>query len=152
MGVDALHTLMNCGRSSAAITALRAGQSISFGDFRAAAAAWREAFTAQPGQHFALYFEDAVDFAAALLGLWHAGKTAWLPGDTRPLTLERLRLQVDGFVGDMPEGLRAAAHLQDAPWLPLNLDLRVQRRAHRHQQAFATAFFRSRRAGTGLWR
>ena len=53
-------------------------------DFVAQAAAWRQAFAGQPGKRWALYLDSTIDFAAALLGAWHAGKHVVLPGDTRP--------------------------------------------------------------------
>lgn len=65
---------------------------------------WRRAFAAQPGPDWVLYFDDAVRFAAALFGAWHAGKRVFLCGDNLPQTLNRLQAQVDGFAGDMPDG------------------------------------------------
>lgn len=64
---------------------------------------WRAAFAAAPGQAWALYFEDAARFAAALYGAWHAGKTVVLPGDALPGTQTRLRERVQGFAGDWAE-------------------------------------------------
>jgi acyl-CoA synthetase (AMP-forming)/AMP-acid ligase II len=62
-------------------------------------AGWRRAFAAQPGPDWVLYFDDAVRFAAALFGAWHAGKRVFLCGDNLPQTLTRLQAQVDGFAG-----------------------------------------------------
>jgi len=65
-------------------------------------AAWRAAFMAQPGEDWALHFDNTIAFAAALFGAWHAGKRVFLCGDVLPDTVARLRGQVDGFAGDVP--------------------------------------------------
>jgi acyl-coenzyme A synthetase/AMP-(fatty) acid ligase len=70
--------------------------------FRAQVAAWRAAFFAHAGARYALYFDDAVTFAAALFGAWHAGKTVLLCADVLPQTLARLDAEVDGWAGDVP--------------------------------------------------
>ena len=70
--------------------------------FRAQVAAWRAAFSAHAGARYALYFDDAVPFAAALFGAWHAGKTVLLCADVLPQTLVRLAAEVDGWAGDVP--------------------------------------------------
>lgn len=64
---------------------------------------WRAAFRARAGEVWALHFDDAARFAAALYGAWHAGKTVMLPGDALSGTRMRLRTHVDGFVGDWAE-------------------------------------------------
>lgn len=69
---------------------------------------WQAAFAEHPGQRFALYFQDSLSFAAALFGLWHAGKQAWLPGDLTPASRQALRARVDAFAGD-------GAHLEELP-------------------------------------
>lgn len=69
--------------------------------------AWRKAFAAQPGLRWALYADDAVEFAATLFGAWHAGKAVVLPCDRQPGTLHALRADIDGFAGDFPEALSA---------------------------------------------
>ncbi len=71
---------------------------------------WRVAFAAEPGTDWALYFDDALAFAAALFGAWAAGKRVFLPADNLPATLESLRTHVAGYAGDI-----------DAAWQPLTL-------------------------------
>jgi acyl-coenzyme A synthetase/AMP-(fatty) acid ligase len=63
---------------------------------------WQAALAALPGRHFALYIEDSLEFAAALLGAWQAGKTVWLTADALPATCAALRARVDGFLGEFP--------------------------------------------------
>src|SRR5262249_17373822 len=52
------------------------------------------------GQSFALYLNDSVEFASALLGSWAAGKTIYLPGDALSGTCANLRQFVNGFLGE----------------------------------------------------
>lgn len=89
--------------------------------FVASVAAWRQAFAAAPGRRWALYMEGTADFAAALLGAWHAGKHVVLPGDTRAETLAALRGHADGWAGELPEGLMPAAGVPPHDWPTLNL-------------------------------
>ena len=72
---------------------------------------WQAAFAARPGTRWAIHIEDPFDFAAALYGAWHGGKTPYLPGDAQPATIERLARLVDGMAGDLP----GAIEPYDAP-------------------------------------
>lgn len=80
-----------------------AGASLDHVVFRAQVARWRQAFDAEPGTRWALYFDDAVAFAAAMFGAWHAGKTVVLCADALPQTVAALRAEVDGLAGDFAE-------------------------------------------------
>ncbi|MEG2048042.1 MAG: acyl-CoA synthetase, partial [Comamonas sp.] len=71
--------------------------------------AWCAALQQVPGQDVALYLDDPLDFAAALWGAWHAGKTPVLLSDTQPQTLAQLLPQVAACVGQLP-GAIAPAH------------------------------------------
>lgn len=84
--------------------ALRNNMALDHAEFRVAAAGWKQAFAAQPGTRWALYFDDTAAFISALYGAWHAGKTVVLCADTLPVTLAQLSDQVDGLAGDLPEG------------------------------------------------
>lgn len=70
--------------------------------FRQQVLRWQQAFARAPGTDWALYVDDSLTFAAALLGAWHAGKRVFLGGDDLPGTLEGLRPRVAGFAGDLP--------------------------------------------------
>jgi acyl-CoA synthetase (AMP-forming)/AMP-acid ligase II/3-hydroxymyristoyl/3-hydroxydecanoyl-(acyl carrier protein) dehydratase len=70
--------------------------------FRTQVLRWQQAFARAPGTDWALYFDDTLTFAAALLGAWHAGKRVFLGGDNLPATLEGLSPRVAGFAGDVP--------------------------------------------------
>lgn len=101
-GFEDLHLLLAGVRPAVQAVARRGAAAIDFDQFRHMVAGWRAAFAAVPGERFALYFEDTVEFAAALFGVWHAGKCAVLPGDALPATLDRLTRYVDGFAGVLP--------------------------------------------------
>lgn len=70
--------------------------------------AWRERLDGS-GAAFALYHTDAVEFAAALFGGWHAGKKIYLPGDNLPGTCAGLQSKVDGYLGEF-----------ESAWNPVN--------------------------------
>lgn len=78
------------------------GTTLTHPQFRQQVLGWQQAFARAPGQDWALYFDDTLAFAAALLGAWHAGKRVFLGGDNLPATLDALRPQVQGFAGDLP--------------------------------------------------
>ena len=67
------------------------GEVIDHAGFRQRVLAWRAAFAAAEGRDWALYFDDAVAFAAALFGAWHAGKRVFLAADNLPATLQALQ-------------------------------------------------------------
>ncbi|HWZ48508.1 MAG TPA: AMP-binding protein [Herbaspirillum sp.] len=90
--------------------AYRDGQAVSNRSFRARTAAWQRLLTAAPGQKFALFLEDSLDFSSALYGAWLAGKTIYLPGDALSASCAALSTTVDGFLGNF-----------DQVWSPLML-------------------------------
>lgn len=69
---------------------------------------WCAALQQVPGQDVALYLDDPLDFAAALWGAWHAGKTPVLLGDAQPQTLAQLLPQVSACVGQLPGAIGPA--------------------------------------------
>lgn len=94
------------GGMDARPVALRDGRVIDRACFLRDAGAWRAAFAGRAGSRFALFFDDAYEFACALFGAWDAGKEVYLPGDSQPATLERLIPQMDGCAGDLPGALQ----------------------------------------------
>ena len=77
--------------------------------------AWRDRFSSLPAGDIALHFEDAAEFAGALFGAWHAGRTPWLAPDALPATRGQLAGRVVAFAGDGGGDLRCApAHDADA--------------------------------------
>ncbi|MCF3496086.1 MULTISPECIES: AMP-binding protein [Stenotrophomonas maltophilia group] len=90
------------------------GDMVDHACFRQRVLGWRAAFAAAEGRDWALYFDDAVAFAAALFGAWHAGKRVFLAADNLPATLQALQPQVSGFAGDVPADYRPLAALDAA--------------------------------------
>ena len=84
------------------IVAWRGNEAVDDTAFRARVAGWTTAFAARDGHAVALYEPDGVEFAAALLGAWQAGKVAWLPGDNLPATGRQLAEHVQTFAGTWP--------------------------------------------------
>jgi acyl-coenzyme A synthetase/AMP-(fatty) acid ligase/3-hydroxymyristoyl/3-hydroxydecanoyl-(acyl carrier protein) dehydratase len=98
-----LHLAVALGaRPATDVVGWRGSEPVACGAFVARIQAWRAALAAQPGRQFALYFEDSLEFAAALLGAWQAGKTAWLSADALPASCAALGAHVDGFLGEFP--------------------------------------------------
>ncbi len=93
----AMHEFLPLGAVAAADAAAatrpvgrRGGDDIDRTEFIGRVDAWQAAFAAEPGRCWALLIDDAIEFAAALYGAWHAGKQVFLPADAQPGTLERL--------------------------------------------------------------
>jgi acyl-CoA synthetase (AMP-forming)/AMP-acid ligase II/3-hydroxymyristoyl/3-hydroxydecanoyl-(acyl carrier protein) dehydratase len=124
---DAIETLAAAiaARPAAALVGWRADSMVNSpvtnAAFLARAGAWHALLRAQTGRNFALYLDDSIEFGAALLGAWHAGKTIWLGADTLDATCAALRGAVDGFLGQYPAALAPlvpAAVPACAPGLP----------------------------------
>src|SRR5258705_12265589 len=93
-------SLLSRARSSCHRIAWRRGKPVSGAEFVTRARAWRSLLKHTPGRAFALYHDDAVEFAAALFGSWHGGKTIFLPGDNLAGTCASLYPSVDGYLGE----------------------------------------------------
>ena len=113
-------------RSLDEIVGWRAGVAVRYGDLLARAKLWQALLHNTPGTKFALYLEDSLEFAAALFGAWHAGKTIYLPSDTLPATCASLRAVVDSFLGEFPLDCMplspVTAEDDDLGFSPLSLD------------------------------
>lgn len=94
--------LPGASRPPGMIVGLRGIAPIRYDEFAARVQCWRALLRRTPGQNFALYISDSIEFAAALFGAWHAGKTAYLPSDTLPATCESLSRVVHGYLGEFP--------------------------------------------------
>lgn len=97
-------------------------------EFKRAVQLWQAAMLATASQLIALYFQDSTDFACALFGAWHAGKTVVLPGDLQPATLDRLRAQGCSLASDVAQAAlpavepnRSADAAPTSDWAPLDL-------------------------------
>lgn len=99
-----------------------AGHAATSHDFVRRVRAWQATFLAAPGRCHALHHEDGFEFAAALLGAWHADKIVYLPADTLDASLQALAAHVDGFAGSFANGLQPdqASPAPAAEWSDLD--------------------------------
>jgi len=98
------------------------GRTISHADWVRSVQSWCAAFRKVSGPDVGLYFDDALQFAAALWGAWHAGKTPVLASDVQPHTLAHLLPQVQACAGQLPGALQPDEVSADAaPLQPLSL-------------------------------
>lgn len=99
--VDMLN-LLQAPHSMHGVVGWRNGLPLTRTEFLAQTHKWRTLLFRHPGMRFALYFDDSIEFAAALFGAWHAGKTVYLPSDALPATCTALRTAVDAYLGEFP--------------------------------------------------
>jgi len=96
------------------------GRYLSHADLLQRIDCWQVAFAARPESHCAIYLNDPFEFSAALLAAWHAGKTAVLPGDDLPGTLQVMAEAGYLLAGDLPHALQPAAGAQPGKRRPLD--------------------------------
>ena len=113
-----LLSMLNASRPADQVIAWRSGAAVSWGAFLARVAVWSDLLGATPGNAFALFHHDAIEFAATLFGAWLARKKVILPGDNLPGTCAGLRANVAGFLGEFT----AEWQPKEAP--PGNLDVK----------------------------
>lgn len=89
-------------RAPDAVVGYRAGQVVRQEAFVQRAGAWRALAARSAGCNVALYLDDSVEFGAALIGAWQAGKTVWLCADTLEASCVALAGSVDAFLGEFP--------------------------------------------------
>ncbi len=101
--------LLSTARPHADTLAWRDGTPLLYAGFVARVEAWCRLLQRTPGRDFALYFNDSLEFAAALFGAWQSGKTIYLPSDALPATCAGLQQVVDGYLGEFA-----------AEWMPVS--------------------------------
>jgi acyl-coenzyme A synthetase/AMP-(fatty) acid ligase/3-hydroxymyristoyl/3-hydroxydecanoyl-(acyl carrier protein) dehydratase len=99
----------------------RGAQVVRRAQFVAQVHAWCATWRRVPGPVVAIYFDDALECAAALYGAWHAGKTVVLPGDTQSASLEHLLAGVDACAGQLPGALQPFPEAAAQDLAPLSL-------------------------------
>jgi acyl-CoA synthetase (AMP-forming)/AMP-acid ligase II len=105
-------------RSPDALAGWRAGEAVTHAALLARVRAWVALGRRTGPAPVALYHEDSLEFAAALVGAWLAGKTVWLPADVLPATCAALAGNVDAFWGGFPATCapRSPSDAVDADW------------------------------------
>ncbi|WP_322399994.1 AMP-binding protein [Massilia luteola] len=89
-------------RSPDALAGRRAGEPVRHAALLARIRSWAALGRRAGTGPVALHHEDSLEFAAALVGAWLAGKTVWLAADVLPATCAALAGRVDAFWGDFP--------------------------------------------------
>jgi acyl-CoA synthetase (AMP-forming)/AMP-acid ligase II/3-hydroxymyristoyl/3-hydroxydecanoyl-(acyl carrier protein) dehydratase len=100
------------GRAPGALAGRRKGAEVRHAELAGRAGAWAALGRRLAGSQLALYHDDSIEFAAALLGAWLSGKTVWLVADTLPASCAALAGQVDAFWGQFPA---SCAPMEPAP-------------------------------------
>ncbi|PWF41549.1 ApeI family dehydratase [Massilia glaciei] len=107
-------------RAPAALVGRRAGGEVRMVQFCARVGAWRALAERCGAADIALFHDDSVEFAAALLGCWQAGRTVWLGADTLPASCAALGASVQAFFGQFPPAQAprspAATDVCERPW------------------------------------
>lgn len=99
-----------------AVVGWRDGVPVSNESWLARMRAWAALAHRCAGSRIALFHDDSLEFAAALVGAWSRGKTVWLPGDTLPASCTALGCHVDGFFGQFPPSLGPLSPAADDLW------------------------------------
>jgi len=99
-----MHVLSTPGEPHA-VVALRGNTVVTRQAFACRVAAWQRVAEQQAAEIVGVFVEDACEFAAALFGLWYAGKTALLAGDRLPATMMQLQERVGALAGDFDDGV-----------------------------------------------
>jgi acyl-coenzyme A synthetase/AMP-(fatty) acid ligase len=81
---------------------------------------WVNVLAKHSGTRWVVYHNDAYEFLSILLALWQLDRIACIPGDNRSGTMQRLKTQVQGFVGqcDLPGAITDAEpdHSSNIRW------------------------------------
>lgn len=89
-------------RHTESIVAFQGEQTDTTHDFLLRVQLWIDSLRQCKGNRWAVYHTDAFEFLAIVFALWQLDRTACIPGDNRPGTIDRLSARVDGFIGDFP--------------------------------------------------
>ncbi|RLA16676.1 MAG: AMP-binding protein [Gammaproteobacteria bacterium] len=98
----AIEKLLAADRSIDMPVAVNACAVLDWQNWLGRVAGWRQLLP-RSEQRWALYHDDAGEFAAILYALWSLGKVAYLPGNQHPALVAKLADQVDAFIGDFDE-------------------------------------------------
>lgn len=90
-------------RDPLALAGWRGAEAVRHGDLLARVRAWTALGRRTEATQVALFHEDSLEFAAALLGAWLSGKTVWMVADTLPANCAALATEVGAFWGSFPE-------------------------------------------------
>jgi len=103
-------------RSPVTVAGWRAGEACAHGALLARIRAWAALGRRTDALQVALYHDDSLEFAAALLGAWLSGKTVWLGADVLPATCAALAAKAGAFWGQFPAGCAPRMPDADDDW------------------------------------
>ncbi len=95
-----LTQLLHTPASDAQTVAVANGMAVSWLQLRQRVGQWQQQLAGCPATTVAVWLQDSLEFAAALLALWHSGKVALLCGDRLPATVELAGQQAGALLGD----------------------------------------------------
>lgn len=95
--------------------AIQDGLLISKTQFRLKVLNWTSSLSLSPGQKWAVYHNDAVEFLAIVFALWQFRCTACVPGDACQTTVDRLASNVSGFLGEFNNATLLSTHSVSVP-------------------------------------
>lgn len=104
-----LHQKLARGSASgkwSVVVGWRGAAPVSVEQFASEVSGWETSFAQLQHQNIALYFDDSIEFAAALFGAWRAQKTVYLTADVLESNCQNLSKDVHIFVGEFPEKYR----------------------------------------------
>jgi acyl-coenzyme A synthetase/AMP-(fatty) acid ligase/3-hydroxymyristoyl/3-hydroxydecanoyl-(acyl carrier protein) dehydratase len=90
------------GRAPGVLAGRRGGAEVRHAELIERVRAWTGLGRRVAASQVALYHDDSLEFAAALLGAWLSGKTVWLVADTLPASCAALAGEVGAFWGQFP--------------------------------------------------
>lgn len=108
-------------RDPLALAGWRGGDAVRHGALLARVRAWTALGRRTGTTQVALFHEDSLEFAAALLGAWLSGKTVWMVADTLPANCAALATEVGAFWGGFPASCSPSSPAPGddcrAPWV-----------------------------------
>lgn len=99
-----------------AVAGWRDGAPVNWAQLGARARAWCALARRTPSSQIALFHDDSLEFAAALMGAWQAGKTVWLPADVLPATCAALQGAAGAFFGQFPAACSPVSPQEGEGW------------------------------------
>ncbi|MFC3458338.1 AMP-binding protein [Massilia haematophila] len=107
-------------RDPLALAGWRGGDAVRHGALLGRVRAWKALGRRTEATQVALFHDDSLEFAAALLGAWLSGKTVWMTADALPASCAALAGEVGAFWGSFPDSWAPSAPADGddcrAPW------------------------------------
>jgi acyl-CoA synthetase (AMP-forming)/AMP-acid ligase II/3-hydroxymyristoyl/3-hydroxydecanoyl-(acyl carrier protein) dehydratase len=99
-----------------ALAGWREGLPVTCAQLDRRARAWCALARRTASRDIALFHDDSLEFAAALVGAWQAGKTIWLAADVLPASCASLKDSAAAFFGQFPADCSPASPQEGERW------------------------------------